>query len=84
MWLMCRRAAYGRVGDVCGWQGARSGVVCCACWPGRPGAVFRSWGGSGSLSSVPRCGGVPVGVCVAFGVSSWVCALRVVALAYRV
>ena len=60
------------------------GVLCCACWPCRPGAGFRLWGCGGSLSSVPRRGGVPVGVCVAFGVSSGVCALRVLARACRV
>ena len=41
------------------------GVVCCACWPGRPGAGFGSWGCGGLPSGVPRRGGVPVGVCVA-------------------
>ena len=54
-------------------------LVCCACWPGRPGAGFRLWGCGGLLSSVPCRGGVLVGVCVAFGVSSGVCALRVLA-----
>ena len=60
------------------------GVVCCAYWPGRPGAGLRSWGCSGSLSSVPRRGGVLVGVWVAFDVSCGVCALRVLAGACRV
>ena len=59
-------------------------VVSCASWPGCPGARFRSWGCGGWLSSVPRSARLPPGVCVAFGVSSGMCALCVLARPCRV